>query len=138
MIGNERSRRGSRHRRTPRRRRRRTQQAPLALGGAPKDSAAGVPGGARRLGVPGTTPGGAGGQVPPQGRRGPRCHRAATDRRMTSASGDERLPQALLELDAITRRLRRECPWDRAQDERSIVPHTVEEAYELANGPLGG
>jgi XTP/dITP diphosphohydrolase/tetrapyrrole methylase family protein/MazG family protein/ATP diphosphatase len=36
-------------------------------------------------------------------------------------------------LDAITRRLRRECPWDREQDERSIVPHTVEEAYELAD-----
>src|SRR5207247_3481286 len=40
---------------------------------------------------------------------------------------------ALLELDAITRRLRRDCPWDREQDERSIVPHTVEEAYELAD-----
>ena len=26
-----------------------------------------------------------------------------------------------------------ECPWDREQDERSIVPHTVEEAYELAD-----
>ena len=39
---------------------------------------------------------------------------------------------ALQRLDAITRRLRRECPWDREQDERSIVPHTVEEAYELA------
>jgi MazG family protein len=36
-------------------------------------------------------------------------------------------------LDALTRRLRRECPWDREQDERSIVPHTVEEAYELAD-----
>jgi XTP/dITP diphosphohydrolase/tetrapyrrole methylase family protein/MazG family protein/ATP diphosphatase len=36
-------------------------------------------------------------------------------------------------LDAITRRLRRECPWDREQDARSIVPHTVEEAYELAD-----
>jgi XTP/dITP diphosphohydrolase/tetrapyrrole methylase family protein/MazG family protein/ATP diphosphatase len=36
-------------------------------------------------------------------------------------------------LDAITRRLRVECPWDREQDERSIVPHTVEEAYELAD-----
>jgi XTP/dITP diphosphohydrolase/tetrapyrrole methylase family protein/MazG family protein/ATP diphosphatase len=35
-------------------------------------------------------------------------------------------------LDALTRRLRVECPWDRDQDERSIVPHTVEEAYELA------
>jgi XTP/dITP diphosphohydrolase/tetrapyrrole methylase family protein/MazG family protein/ATP diphosphatase len=40
--------------------------------------------------------------------------------------------QALERLDALTRRLRRECPWDREQDERSIVPHTVEEAYELA------
>jgi MazG family protein len=36
-------------------------------------------------------------------------------------------------LDAITRRLRRECPWDREQDERTIVPHTLEEAYELAD-----
>jgi nucleoside triphosphate diphosphatase len=39
---------------------------------------------------------------------------------------------AVERLDEITRRLRRECPWDREQDERSIVPHTVEEAYELA------
>jgi nucleoside triphosphate diphosphatase len=40
---------------------------------------------------------------------------------------------AVERLDEITRRLRRECPWDREQDERSIVPHTVEEAYELAD-----
>jgi MazG family protein len=40
---------------------------------------------------------------------------------------------ALMRLDEITRRLRRDCPWDREQDERSIVPHTVEEAYELAD-----
>src|SRR5437763_1120037 len=40
---------------------------------------------------------------------------------------------ALQRLDEITRRLRTECPWDREQDERSIVPHTVEEAYELAD-----
>jgi XTP/dITP diphosphohydrolase/tetrapyrrole methylase family protein/MazG family protein/ATP diphosphatase len=39
---------------------------------------------------------------------------------------------AIAALDELTRRLRRECPWDREQDERSIVPHTVEEAYELA------
>jgi XTP/dITP diphosphohydrolase/tetrapyrrole methylase family protein/MazG family protein/ATP diphosphatase len=43
------------------------------------------------------------------------------------------LEAALVSLDEITRRLRRECPWDREQDERSIVPHTVEEAYELAD-----
>jgi MazG family protein len=41
-------------------------------------------------------------------------------------------------LDEITRRLRRECPWDREQDERSIVPHTVEESYELADAALSG
>src|ERR671939_1870980 len=41
--------------------------------------------------------------------------------------------EAVERLDEITRRLRRECPWDREQDERSIVPHTVEEAYELAD-----
>ena len=29
--------------------------------------------------------------------------------------------------------LRRECPWDRAQTATSIVPHTVEEAYEVAD-----
>jgi uncharacterized protein YabN with tetrapyrrole methylase and pyrophosphatase domain len=46
--------------------------------------------------------------------------------------------QALLALDALTRRLRRECPWDREQDERSIVPHTVEEAYELADAAHSG
>ncbi|HEV2772655.1 MAG TPA: MazG nucleotide pyrophosphohydrolase domain-containing protein [Thermoleophilaceae bacterium] len=45
---------------------------------------------------------------------------------------------ALERLDAITRRLRRECPWDREQDERSIVPHTVEEAYELADAAATG
>src|SRR3954466_2165798 len=45
---------------------------------------------------------------------------------------------ALVRLDEITRRLRRECPWDRDQDERSIVPHTVEEAYELADAAASG
>jgi MazG family protein len=43
------------------------------------------------------------------------------------------IPEALARLDELTRRLRSECPWDREQDERSIVPHTVEEAYELAD-----
>jgi uncharacterized protein YabN with tetrapyrrole methylase and pyrophosphatase domain len=49
-----------------------------------------------------------------------------------------RLLEAIRELDEITRRLRRECPWDREQDERSIVPHTVEEAYELADAAYSG
>jgi MazG family protein len=50
-------------------------------------------------------------------------------------------PDGLVELerlDQITRRLRVECPWDREQDERSIVPHTVEEAYELADAAQRG
>jgi MazG family protein len=46
--------------------------------------------------------------------------------------------RALLALDELTRRLRQECPWDREQDERSIVPHTVEEAYELADAANRG
>jgi MazG family protein len=46
------------------------------------------------------------------------------------------LGQALLELQGLTERLRRECPWDREQTERSIVPHTVEEAYEVADAAL--
>jgi MazG family protein len=49
------------------------------------------------------------------------------------APGQGDAAQSLTRLDAITRRLRTECPWDREQDERSIVPHTVEEAYELAD-----
>ena len=52
---------------------------------------------------------------------------------MTRSRPGEGAAQSLTRLDAITRRLRKECPWDREQDERSIVPHTVEEAYELAD-----
>src|SRR5918994_6169648 len=56
--------------------------------------------------------------------------------RRPAAEGD--VAAALVRLDEITRRLRRECPWDREQDERSIVPHTVEEAYELADAAASG
>ncbi len=52
---------------------------------------------------------------------------------MGEAGAPQRVVEALGQLDAITRRLREQCPWDREQDERSIVPHTVEEAYELAD-----
>jgi MazG family protein len=45
---------------------------------------------------------------------------------------------AVARLDELTRKLRRECPWDREQDERSIVPHTVGEAYELAAAAHAG
>src|SRR3982074_1525299 len=51
----------------------------------------------------------------------------------SGSSGQDAAADALTRLDTITRRLRAECPWDREQDERTIVPHTVEEAYELAD-----
>jgi len=43
------------------------------------------------------------------------------------------LADALVELQELTERLRRECPWDREQTARTIVPYTVEEAYEVAD-----
>jgi nucleoside triphosphate diphosphatase len=49
-----------------------------------------------------------------------------------------RLAEALLELQALTVRLRRDCPWDREQTGRTIVPHTVEEAYEVADAAMRG
>ena len=48
------------------------------------------------------------------------------------------LADALVELQELTERLRRECPWDREQTERTIVPHTVEEAYEVADAAMAG
>lgn len=52
-------------------------------------------------------------------------------------SSDE-IEASLGRLDQLTRRLRAECPWDREQTERTIVPHTVEEAYELADAANSG
>jgi MazG family protein len=46
------------------------------------------------------------------------------------------LDAALLELQELTERLRRDCPWDREQTAKTIVPHTVEEAYEVADAAL--
>jgi len=48
------------------------------------------------------------------------------------------LEQALVELQRLTEQLRRDCPWDREQTARTIVPHTVEEAYEVADAALAG
>ena len=44
----------------------------------------------------------------------------------------------LAELRELTRRLRAECPWDREQTAVTIVPHTVEEAYEVADAARAG
>jgi len=46
------------------------------------------------------------------------------------------LGETLLELQRLTERLRRDCPWDREQTARTIVPHTVEEAYEVADAAM--
>ena len=47
------------------------------------------------------------------------------------------LAGALVDLQHLTERLRRDCPWDREQTARTIVPHTVEEAYEVADAAIG-
>ncbi|HZT53792.1 MAG TPA: nucleoside triphosphate pyrophosphohydrolase [Gaiellaceae bacterium] len=52
--------------------------------------------------------------------------------------GEAGLVEALLELQRLTARLRRDCPWDREQTAATIVPHTVEEAYEVADAALSG
>ncbi|MEO8290282.1 MAG: nucleoside triphosphate pyrophosphohydrolase [Gaiellaceae bacterium] len=46
------------------------------------------------------------------------------------------LARSLVDLQELAERLRRECPWDREQTARTIVPHTVEEAYEVADAAL--
>jgi MazG family protein len=48
------------------------------------------------------------------------------------------LAAALLELQQLTERLRTACPWDREQTALTIVPHTVEEAYEVADAAQSG
>jgi MazG family protein len=48
----------------------------------------------------------------------------------------EGLTAALIGLQELTERLRRDCPWDRGQTAKTIVPHTVEEAYEVADAAL--
>jgi XTP/dITP diphosphohydrolase/tetrapyrrole methylase family protein/MazG family protein/ATP diphosphatase len=55
-----------------------------------------------------------------------------------SAAGASSLSAALRDLQQLTARLRRECPWDREQTAATIVPHTVEESYEVADAALAG
>ena len=69
---------------------------------------------------------------------GPRLRRLWAER-----SWDETVPggrclrngapvDALVGLQQLTVRLRSDCPWDREQTVATIVPHTIEEAYETA------
>src|SRR4051812_48238237 len=69
-----------------------------------------------------------------RGRRPTRSPRRPRRRR----ADVEGLAEALLELQQLTERLRRDCPWDREQTARTIVPHTIEEAYEVADAALAG
>ena len=48
------------------------------------------------------------------------------------------LAAALGDLQQLTALLRRECAWDAEQTAGTIVPHTVEEAYEVADAALDG
>src|SRR5437879_9316698 len=48
------------------------------------------------------------------------------------------LSDALLEFQELTERLRRDCPWDREQTARTIVPHAVEEAYGVSDAAEQG
>ena len=48
------------------------------------------------------------------------------------------LARALVDLQQLAERLRRDCPWDREQTAKTIVRHTVEEAYEVADAALAG
>lgn len=50
-----------------------------------------------------------------------------------SAPGDEDPIERLLAIMARLRDPDRGCPWDREQTWHSIVPHTLEEAYEVAD-----
>ena len=52
--------------------------------------------------------------------------------------GGDGLERALVELQELAERLRRDCPWDREQTARTIVPHTVEEAYEVTDAAVPG
>jgi len=55
-----------------------------------------------------------------------------------AGSSQVSLADALVELQELARRLRRDCPWDREQTALTIVPHTVEEAYEVADAAASG
>src|SRR2546430_6966895 len=50
----------------------------------------------------------------------------------------EGLPEALLDLRELTAGLSRACQWDREQTAATIVPHAVEESYEVADAALAG
>ncbi|ROO82759.1 XTP/dITP diphosphohydrolase [Actinocorallia herbida] len=53
--------------------------------------------------------------------------------------GSYDLPGArLLDVVEVMRRLRRDCPWDRAQTHASLVPYLIEETYEAVDAIASG
>src|SRR3954468_21012592 len=70
-------------------------------------------------------------------RPAPRPTRPAEPRPPVSGVPDrDELARALVDLQELAERLRRDCPWDRAQTAETIVPHTIEEDYEVADAAL--
>ncbi|HVD09816.1 MAG TPA: nucleoside triphosphate pyrophosphohydrolase [Gaiellaceae bacterium] len=59
-------------------------------------------------------------------------------RQPADLTGGEGLGEAISELQELAERLRQDCPWDRVQTVGTIVPHTVEEAYEVADAAQAG
>ncbi|MHB9111715.1 MAG: nucleoside triphosphate pyrophosphohydrolase [Thermoleophilia bacterium] len=57
---------------------------------------------------------------------------------MSEKNDREKLASALLELDEVVRRLRRDCPWDREQGIEDISTHTLEETFELIDAAHAG
>jgi tetrapyrrole methylase family protein/MazG family protein len=47
------------------------------------------------------------------------------------ALGEQRTATEMARLDALMDTLREQCPWDRAQTHASLMPHLVEESYEV-------
>ncbi len=48
------------------------------------------------------------------------------------------MTEKLDDLVALTKRLRKECPWDREQTHRTLASHLIEEAYEVVDAIDGG
>src|SRR5262245_59129676 len=71
--------------------------------------------------------------MPPRARTAPRAERPPPP---ASVPDRDELARALVDLQELAERLRRDCPWDRAQTAETIVPHTVEEAYEVADAAM--
>jgi ATP diphosphatase len=67
-----------------------------------------------------------------------RAHPRATTSPDRTALRARAIGSRVAALAEVAERLRRDCPWDRRQTLESIVPHTIEEAFEVAEAVSGG